>query len=508
MLNVMRYRYSLIAILSTIFICFAIATSAQGVTYTPRITPTPMQCELSATNYVPLSRITIATDAAEAGKWAKEHLAVWYKKFAPKVEQVAYSGNRNLHKEAYCISINNDGVQISAKNIEGVRYALQSLRQIAIPGRGTQKVESYIVPVGEINDYPSMDFRGMHICWFPENQEWEIERMIRLAGYYKINYVVLEQWGTYQSKVAPWLCWPETPMTKKAIKRMVALSKDLGITLIPQLNIFGHASFSRSITGKHATLDIRPEYQPLFEPLAGWNWCLSNPETNKVIKALIVELLEDFDNPPLFHIGCDEAHLPSCPECSKRPYSQLVVEHITSIHDMLAERGVRAMMWQDMLLKRGDPRWKGYKANGTAETAKAAATLPKDIVICDWYYGKPLPEFKSYSYFNSLGYDHLACPWDKEATIVSEAKAAKKAGSWGVLGTLWNHFNGYNMSIAYCNVASMSWNPDAKPSKYGHYSAFKTHTREVNWDMKLKKYRQSGLNHFQVPYNNMPNPEK
>ena len=87
-------------------------------------------------------------------------------------------------------------------------------------------------------------------------------------------------------------------------------------------------------------------------------------------------------------------------------------------------------------------------------------------------------------------------------------KAAKKAGSWGVLGTLWNHFNGYNMSIAYCNVASMSWNPDAEPSKYGHYSAFKTHTREVNWDMKLKKYRQSGLNHFQVPYNNMPNPEK
>ena len=499
-------KYLLTAIVAMIFTMFATTVSAQDTTYTPRIIPAPMQCDLSAINYVPFRKVTIATDAAEANKWAKDHFALWYKKLAPSVNVVAYNGSDDLHKEAYSISINNNGVKISAKNIEGVRHALHSLRQIVMPGRGTQKVESYIVPTGAINDYPSMDFRGLHICWFPETQEWEIERMIRLAGYYKINYIVLEQWGTYQSKVAPWLCWPDTPMTKKAIKRMVAISKDLGITLIPQLNIFGHASFSRSKTGKHATLDIRPEYQPLFEPLAGWNWCLSNPETNKLIKALIVELLEDFDNPPFFHIGCDEAHTPSCPECSKKPYSQIFVDHIVSIHKMLAERGVRAMMWQDMLLKKGDPRWKGYKANGTDETAKAAEYLPKDIIICDWFYREPLPEFKSYSYFKELGYDHLACPWDRISAITAESKAAKENGSWGVLGTLWNHYSGYSLALIYCNVAGKTWNTEARTAKYGSYSAFKTHLREVCWDMKLKDYRQFGLNHYQIPYDNMPNP--
>ena len=151
----------LVASLAVIFA--GLTASAQDKIYTPRIIPAPVQCDLSATNYLPFTKVIIATDAAEASKWAKEHFALWYKKLAPKVTQVAYKGDNNLHKEAYSICINNNGVQISAKNIEGVRYALQSLRQIVMPGRGTQKVESYIVPVGEINDYPSMDFRGLHI---------------------------------------------------------------------------------------------------------------------------------------------------------------------------------------------------------------------------------------------------------------------------------------------------------------------------------------------------------
>ena len=501
-----KYNF-LAAIFAIIFAMSATMVSAENASYIPRIVPTPVQCDLSAINYVPFTKVTIATDASEASKWTKEHFALWYKKLAPSVNVVAYNGSNDLHKEAYSISINNNGVKISAKNIEGVRHALHSLRQIVMPGRGTQKVESYIVPTGAVSDYPSMDFRGMHICWFPETQEWEIERMIRLAGYYKINHVVLEQWGTYQSKVAPWLFWKDTPMTKKAIKRMVALSKDLGITLIPQLNIFGHASFSRSMAGKHAALDIRPEYQPLFEPLAGWNWCLSNPETNKLIKALIVEMLEDFDNPPFFHIGCDEAHMPSCPECSSKPYSQVFVDHIVSIHKMLSERGVRAMMWQDMLLEKGDPRWNGYKANGTKETAKAAETLPKDIVICDWWYHKPLPEFTSYSYFKELGYDHLACPWDKEISIMGEAKAAKKNGSLGVLGTLWHHYYGKSLALVYTTMASAAWNPainTVKPLAHANYSLFKTHLRQVCWDMKLKEYEQFGVYHYQFPHENAP----
>ena len=486
-------------ILVVFFAFFAItAALAQKKIVKMSITPAPVQCEMSVTDYVPLTKITISTDDESAIKWANEHLVLWYEKFAPEVLRTKYVGNFT-HDSAYSINIDKDGVKICAKNINGVRYALYSLRQIVISNRGTKEVEQYIVPMGSINDYPAMDFRGMHICWFPETEEYEIERMIRMAAYYKFNYAVLEPWGVYQSKTAPWLNWENPPMTKEVIKRLVAMANDLGVTLIPQMNIFGHASYSRSISGKHSTLDLHPQYQPLFEPLAGWNWCLSNPEAKKVIADYMVELLEDFGNPKFFHIGCDEANPPSCPDCASKPYSKLLVEHIKSAHKVLAEHGARPMMWQDMLLKKGDERWKDYKANGTDQTAKAAKTLPKDIIICDWYYRKARENYPSYSYFKSLGYDVLACPWKEVSGIRAEAKAIKKINALGMLGTVWHHYYGYDLATIYTNTSHSTWNPDSNVYQTGGFNAFKTHIRHVSWDMKLKEYEHFGINLYQIP---------
>ena len=106
-------------------------------------------------------------------------------------------------------------------------------------------------------------------------------------------------------------------------------------------------------------LDVAPEYEPLFEP-GGWNWCLTNPEAQRVLRELIVEMHEDFGNPPYFHLGCDEAQPPSCPECRKRPYGELICEHISRLADFVKSRGACAMIWHDMLLDSGDPRWQGF----------------------------------------------------------------------------------------------------------------------------------------------------
>ena len=483
-------------LLAITVLCFANIATAQSHIDAPSITPIPVQCKLSATDYAPFTSVTIATDDASALKWAKTHLSKWYGKYAPEVTIVPYSGEK-MADDAYTFVVDNNGVQIKAVNIVGVRYALFSLRQIVIPGRGTQKVESYIVPKGEVRDYPAMKFRGIHICWFPENQEWEIERMIRMAAYYKFNYVVLESWGVYESKTAPWLNWDNPPMTKEVIKRLVAMANDLGVTLIPQMNIFGHASYSRSMSGKHSTLDLHPQYQPLFEPLAGWNWCLSNPAAKEVIADYMVELLEDFGNPKFFHIGCDEAHKPSCPDCLSSTYSKLFINHIKFAHKVLKKHGARPMMWHDMLLKRGDKRWQGYKANGTTATAKAAKILPKDIIICDWFYRKGREDYPSYSYFKSLGYDILACPWEDVSGIRAEAKAIKKIDALGMLGTIWHHYYGADLATIYTNTSNSTWNPDVY-KKTGN-NAFKTHLRQVSWDMKLKKYEQFGINLYQIP---------
>ena len=211
------------------------------------------------------------------------------------------------------------GVKLAARTLVGVRWAVYTLRQLVIAKRGTFRTEGRLVPACSISDSPHLAFRAIHLCWFPEVRTEQVERAIRLAALLKFNYAVLEPWGMYRSEKHPWWGWPGAKMTKAEVRRLVALGRDLGITLVPQLNAFGHASSARSCTKKHAILDLQPEYEPLFEP-GGWNWCLTNPETQRILRELIVELHEDFGNPPFFHLGCDEADPPGCPDCRRVPY--------------------------------------------------------------------------------------------------------------------------------------------------------------------------------------------
>ena len=284
----------------------------------PSICPEPASCEISPTEYYPLETVRIGCPDRAAGQWATSHLEGWYGVYAPKVKSSSVKDS-GLGTEEYELTVSEKGVEITAGTLQGVRYALYSLTQIAIPKRGTMKVEGWIVPKAVVKDSPALSFRGIHICWFHETEPWEVERLVRLAAYYKMNYAVIESWGAFRSDIAPWYGWPDGNMGKDEVSRIKAIADDLGITLIPQINVFGHATMSRDGAGKHAALDLNPEYQPLFEPSAGWNWCLSNPEARKLLTALIGEQMEAFGNPPYFHIGGDEANPPSCPDCIGNP---------------------------------------------------------------------------------------------------------------------------------------------------------------------------------------------
>ena len=350
--------------------------------------PVPREFKSDIDNPVSFdSSVTLAVACPDANgvKWLADHLIEWYGKDAPKVQSSTFHSCISDDPESYSIVADASGIKIAANSIAGIRWAAYTLRQLAIARRGTFKMQGRILPALSISDSPHLKFRAVHLCWFPELRPQQMERAIRLAALLKFNYAIIEPWGMYESKKHPWWCWPNPKMTKSEIRRLVEIGKDLGITLIPQINAFGHASSARSCTLKHMVLDIAPEYEPLFEP-GGWNWCLTNRETQRILRELIVEMHEDFGNPPYFHLGCDEAQPPSCPECRKRPYGELVCEHISGLADFVKKRGARPMIWHDMLLESGDPRWKGFISFGSKTTATLADTLPKDVIICDWQY--------------------------------------------------------------------------------------------------------------------------
>ena len=301
------------------------------------------------------------------------------------------SAVNSIPPEGYRMKADEKVLKIEASDRTGILNALKTLRQLAERERGKEASSVFEADPFEIEDAPKLKFRGLHICWFPENQEWQIERAIRMAAYCKFNYVVLETWGVFPFEKHPYLCWkqPGCHISKEDIRRLVKEAARHGVTVIPQFNLLGHASGSRENGGKHVIENQFPEAMSLVEP-DGWSWCLSNPETRKVLTDCVDEMLECFGHSGFFHAGCDEARLVgTCRSCRKQNLPDLMKDHLLYFYDYLKQHGARMMMWHDMLLNSDDPRWYGYIACGkeAEELGKLYQELPKDMIICDWQYG-------------------------------------------------------------------------------------------------------------------------
>ena len=460
--------------------------------------------KIEKNHYVPFDATTtvrLACPDPAAAKWLQAHYKEWYGDYAPKVAEgqlASFNFQLSSSAEAYAASVDETGVKIAANTLAGTRWASYTLRQLTIAKRGTFKTEGYILPKLTIEDRPHLAFRAVHLCCFPETRIQQIERAIRLAALLKFNYAIIEPWGMYKSERHPWWPWPNAYLTKSEVKRLVAVGKDIGITLIPQINCYGHASSARGCTIKHSALDLDPEYEPLYEP-GGWNWCLSNPETQRVLRELIAEMYENFDKPPFFHLGCDEAVNQTCPECVKTPNAELVCRHITGLAEFVKSLGARPMIWHDMLLARGDPRWKDFVHCGNKETATLADTLPKDVIICDWQYSygdmkESRKDWPTIKYFIDKGFPVAGCPWRNYNAMKPMADYLVKNGGFGFIETTWHHLRGSEWEKMYMSSAHAAWG-----SVVSHEVSFQRSLRLVGNDMKVTDYLDTGYLNNQVP---------
>ena len=485
------------------FICFA-AGAAEISAIELKPIPMPQEMTVDWMKCVPLESIAIDSREGEADGWAKARVKEWYGEEAPKVSVAMTERMGKVEgEEGYILRADESGVVIKANTLAGVRNAMYTLRQIVLPKRGTLKTEGYIIPTCSIWDAPKLKFRGVHLCWFPEVRAERMERAIRLAALFKFNMVVLEMWGVFKSEVQAWRNWPEASVGKAEVRRLVQLGRELGVTIVPQFAVFGHAAMARSVSSKHCVLDLHPEYAPLYEP-GGWNWCLTNPATQKVLREAIDELMEAFDHPPYIHLGCDEAQPPTCPECRKVDYAGLVSEHIAGLAKYVAGKGARAMMWHDMLLEQGDKRWEGYYANGDKATIQILEKLPRDIIICDWEYengtnvcNKAWPTMR---YLKEKGFDVVGCPWENMRAAQTMGAALSEMGALGLLQTTWHHLDGKNWTLMYRSGAAAAWGTPPPGDTPQCDSEFDRALRFVGHDMKIKSYRDTGLVEEQILY--------
>ena len=448
--------------------------------------------------------LTVNVELAEIDADAKKLVGASFERQFGAKPNIVVAKKDDVPKgaEAYRIRAAGKTVTLSASNVQGIRYALATLRQLAEPNRGTPKTVDYRIPETEIDDAPAMPFRSALVVWYNETSATRIEQVLRLAAYYKFNHLLLEFRGNYPYKKHPELRWAEFKIEPDNVKRLVALGKELGITLVPLFPLFGHAAGAKEATGKHAVLDLHPEYWSLFEP-DGWCWCLSNPEARKTLTDIVLELHELFDNPPYFHIGCDEAYTPAeCRACRRANYKALLKDHLLYFHKLLAERNCRVMMWHDMLIAKSDPRWKGYTAVGNEHTEGLIDHLPKDIMICDWQYRAPKTDeqWPTMRFFKEQGFSVLACPWDNMPGMRSLAKTVPQVGADGMLCTTWYKMSGPSMLSIFSTGAQTMWRADEAPVIEGRDArhVFNMHWRQIGWDIPIKHYHDAGYINWDI----------
>ena len=389
---------------------------------------------------------------------------------------------------------------VAATDLAGLRDSFKTLRQLAETFSDTASTATsrYFIPELTIDDAPTIAFRGIHLCWFPETRADFIERSIRMASYYKFNYVVLEFWGVYPFEASDAFCWSEFHTSKEEVKRLVELGKSLGVELIPQINLFGHAPAARGATGKHTILDFHPEMEPLFEP-DGWTWNVYNPAARELLSKCVLELYDVFDQPEYFHIGCDEAYSAGTSFIARRKgnYVDALADWITHFHDLLKEKNCRVMMWHDMLVESSE--FRGYTVGGNQRTRGLVDKLPKDIVICDWQYDAPKENetWPTTKYFMDKGFDVLACPWINVKGIRSLGQSVVDKGAYGLLCTTWHKLYGDDMRNIFTAGANAAWH--ATPSPAEHTGAFDRHLRQILPEIEGRDYRTGGVYDWQVP---------
>jgi hypothetical protein len=482
----------------------AITELPEPVFSRPRITPMPRELTFESRTPVRLNDVTfeIICPDSVALDWVKRHIVKWFGA-SGNVKQMKSTPKGIVGEEAYRLTADPKTVRIESPGLKGVRWAVMTLRQAARRESGGRRLHGYWLPAMKVTDSPTLRFRGFHFVTVPRSSIIEMERKIRLAAYYKCNYVFFDLGCSFVSERHPEIVVPDAPITKVQARRLAEIGRDLGVTVVPGLQVAGHADTSfggGGFEGKHFYLDLHPDLQPLFDNNKSFNWCLTNPDARAMCRELVAEIHEAFLNPPYFHINCDELSHPDCPTCiaMKDRYHEVVRDHVTELAATLRKRKARALMWHDMLLDRKNPAWKPcFYANGNAAYEKMATELPKDIVICDWYYGAPHGKngksdpgaYPTIDHFKSLGFDVLTCTFDDVPSFMPQANYARKAGILGLLETTW-YARGQNLQMKLVAAANAAWSEKATPVNY-HDATY--YWRQMGWDSGVSDYADTGF---------------
>lgn len=321
-----------------------------------RVLPSPKKVALGE------QEITLGTDWSILGAdELEESKANWIREFRLTREQsknIVQLSIVDLDKEAYKIMIAEDKLEVEAGSKVGLNYALNTLKQISADG---------FIPVGEIEDSPSLKIRGFHINFgsFRQMDLEEAKYLIKNASKLKLNTILVEYRNRFPFKKHGIVNAP-IALSREEVRELVATAQEHNIEIIPLQQSIGHLGYLLQ-NDSYASVREENTYKDQL--------CPTNPDAFRAFTELATEVIEMHPGIKYFHIGGDEArrlgYCPRCKEVVKRhSVSKLYVDYINKVSQWLTSQGITPIIWDDIICK----------------NPEAIDDLDRNVVIMYWEY--------------------------------------------------------------------------------------------------------------------------
>lgn len=373
-------------------------------------------------------------------------------------------------KEKYAIEVSSGGIVINSNTNQGYFLALQTLIQLL-----EQYKDSGKIPAMKIEDEPKFAWRGMHldVCrhFFTVD---EVKQYIDYLAMYKLNtfhwHLTDDQGWRIEIKKYPKLTQigskrkesmigayvdntfdgkPYGPYfyTQDQIKEVVKYAQERHITVVPEIEMPGHAL---------AALSAYPELactKGPFEPAIKWGvfddvFC-PKEETFTFLENVLDEVIQLFPS-QYIHIGgdeCPKTRWKECPHCQELiRKNNLKDEHglqsyfIHRIEKYVNSKGRKIIGWDEILEGGLAPNaavmsWTGIKGGvEAAKTGHFAVMTPGSYCYFDHYQGDPATEPNAFGGFTPLDKVYSYNP------IPEELNAEQSKYILGVQANLWTEY--------------------------------------------------------------------
>lgn len=330
--------------------------------------------------------------------------------------------DNSMSAESYSITVDKY-ITVKAPDFHGFLYAIQTIKQILpveIYGKKPATDKTWALPVCTIKDSPRFQYRGMHLdCSRHFFNVAEVKRYLDIMAVHKLNtlhwhltddqgwrveikrYPRLIESGAYRSGTMIGRDFDSNDgivyggfYTQEEIRDVVKYASNLGITIIPEIDLPGHML---------AALAAYPELGCTGGPYAVWHkWgvsedvlCPGKEETFEFIEGVLTEIMDLFPS-EYIHIGGDECPKDRWKECEDCQHliaelgikgdehataEQYLQNYVTSrVQKYLNESGRKIIGWDEILEGELAPGATVMSWRGTEGGIKAAG-MGFDVIM-------------------------------------------------------------------------------------------------------------------------------